>query len=70
MKASEYIEAFKKLMEEHGDLEVHTTFIDGRRIAPKPKLANIKILKGRESRCEFFGEFDTLDRRGTRVYRI
>ncbi len=69
MKASEYVLIMTRLVEKYGDLDVET-WAQGRRPASNPKLAHRLILKGRESRPEFWAEWQGEERKGDPVFYI
>lgn len=70
MKASEYIYALQRLVEEHGDLEVESDRVWGRAAAPRPERSWRRVLKGRESKPSFAYESETDDRKGEPVIRV
>lgn len=63
MKASEYIAAMQKLIDEHGDLDVeHESPFMGRISANPPVLGWRLILKGRESKPRLWSPYCEMSR--------
>jgi exosome complex RNA-binding protein Csl4 len=70
MKASEYIKEIQNLIDIHGDLEITTQRIDcSVIIARSPVVRHRLILKGRESKCRYFG-YEDESRKGEKVIGV
>ena len=71
MKLSEYITHLTTLLDQNGDLEVTTLWVNGHVIkAPQPEIRNMCVLKGRESTPRYFCPWDQADREGELVAKI
>ena len=71
MKASEYVKEFTKIIEEHGDLDVEKYGQYFERVpAMYPMIKYRKILKGRQSKPQFWYPLHGEDRKGEKVIMI
>ena len=66
MKISEYVKLLNAIKKEHGDLEVEA-YVGGRITANPPKVAYTRVLKGRESKPDFWSNYMEEDRKGEKV---
>lgn len=70
MTLNSFINILESLREEYGgDLEVEQYFY-GRKTVNTPRIGFRKILKGRESRPDFWETYDGEERKGQMVIRI
>jgi hypothetical protein len=68
MKISEYIMALRDVQDEHGDLEVTHTSLDGHvRPAPLPKVNHILILTEKQHKTKYWTSHHPIERRGSLV---
>lgn len=71
MKISEYIEELRRIMGEHGDIEVQKERFDGNRITAEcPGIAHEKILTGRERKPSFWHRWDAPNSKGANVVKL
>ena len=72
MNLDKFILELQKLRDQHGgDIEVTTFWIDGRVMsAPIPKIRNMLILKGRETKPGYYRESNGEDRKGEQVIEV